>query len=180
MTDKAAVEAVARAIAGTMFAPHELPLTGNIAARYRETAKAAIEAIDASRAKDAAPVLRSYDGKPAAEMTLIEKAKSIAACCASSPEWAAYMIELAFNDVIEQSARAKDATGWADGYKAGLEAAAKVHDEELKGLRSMAQISNPKVHAVRCDLHEEMAAVMRAMIAAAPPLARDPEQTERK
>ena len=53
MTDKAAVEAVARAIAGTMFAPHELPLTGNIGARYRETAKAAITALDASRAKDA-------------------------------------------------------------------------------------------------------------------------------
>jgi hypothetical protein len=39
------VERVARAIEATMFAPHELPIEGELHERYRETARAAIEAM---------------------------------------------------------------------------------------------------------------------------------------
>lgn len=39
------VERVAKAIIGTMFAPHELPIDDNLVQKYRETARAAIEAM---------------------------------------------------------------------------------------------------------------------------------------
>jgi hypothetical protein len=39
------IERVAQAIEATMFAPHELPVTGELHERYLETASAAIEAM---------------------------------------------------------------------------------------------------------------------------------------
>jgi hypothetical protein len=41
-------ERIARAIEATMFAPHELPLSGDLHQKYLETADAALAAIEAS------------------------------------------------------------------------------------------------------------------------------------
>lgn len=45
MSDETMVERVSAAIAATMFGEHELPLTGYLADRYRETARAAVQAM---------------------------------------------------------------------------------------------------------------------------------------
>ncbi len=45
MSDQTMTERVARAIEGTMFAPHELPVCPELHAKYLVTARAAIEAM---------------------------------------------------------------------------------------------------------------------------------------
>lgn len=46
--DDATIERVAKAIEATMFAPHELPLDDELHGKYRETAEAAIRAMQSA------------------------------------------------------------------------------------------------------------------------------------
>ena len=58
------IEWVALAIEASMFAPHELPLGTELHAKYRETADAAIKAMDQWRFEAAGGALSPAGGKP--------------------------------------------------------------------------------------------------------------------
>lgn len=57
------IERVARAIEATMFAPHELPITGELHKRYLEAARAAIKAMREPTDEMVEASNREWDGR---------------------------------------------------------------------------------------------------------------------
>jgi hypothetical protein len=70
MMDERIVDAVADAIEATMFAPHELPLSADLHAKYCLTARAAIAAHEAALREAGFHIHRFHDWKICADPLL--------------------------------------------------------------------------------------------------------------
>lgn len=94
------IERVARAIEATMFAPHELPLAAELHERYRETARAAIEAMrEPTEAQLSAAVpepTHLYEGRDV-EFPVAMRAAAMAERMAARQRWLD-MIDAALTD----------------------------------------------------------------------------------